>query len=829
MTEFERNLLNRLIQDKVITEDIALVAEQLQLDRGGRIDTNLLDLRAVDEETILKYLETVSRLKSVSVDKIENIGKDIIALFPARLAIRYRLIPFNIEHNTISLIISDPTDIALLEEISFLLGMDVKPFIAPDLWIEHLLCKHYKIEPSKRYEDLFRLIRNKDFQVKSADTIKRETENTRAEKPHKETQDTVSVPPPDIKKEPESSIPEEKVINTDTVKPYSYSREEALEDIKGIRDRDAIMFYALKYAYQYFDFCAILIFQKDKAKGFNFLGSDRTIESDFRSLELNLAADNIFRLVRDTGAHFLGIMPMTGENEVFIRRLKRPFPPNVLVVPISIAGKVIGLFYADNGESLVRGEDVPHILTFFHIVSNQLQELIRFLKFNKPMYRVVFKGTTATAAKESSSEKKETEQKSAEPVLKSPPEKMTEINAETPKEHQEKIKTEPAAESNVTTDVINAVSQEKVLSDSISSAAPSVNSVPEPESPLSEDMVRELSQYIEEPETVKERPEDTGKTEKQESISIHTEKTQEKQSDREDTARKEEEYRINLLLDTIDQSPNAINSPAYDQLIAEKEKALPYIARRFPGKLKIDLLMQTSSDISDVEEHSNLIQLIVGIGREAIPYIAPLIKSSNHTTRFYAVFIFSKLRYPEAIPYLLEAIFDSSPKISLVAIEVLNRYRSFPKFSIVLSRLRSELVSNDTDKVRISALSLGQFKDLESVPQLIKLLSSKSESVRDAALNSLRDICKEDLGTNPKDWTKWWQKHSKTPRILWMIEGLSHKDENIRYLSIEELRELTGEFFGYFYDAPKKERDKAVERWKEWWKSEGEKRFVKEI
>ena len=796
MTEFERNLLNRLIQDKVITEDIAIVAEQMQIEKGGRIDTNLLDIRAVDENTVLRYLEATSKMKVVPLEKVENISKDIIALLPARLAIRYRLIPFSIEHNSISLIISDPTDISLLEEISFLLGLDVKPYIAPDLWIEHLLCKHYKIEPNKRYEDLFESIRNNRFEVKAAESIKKDAQKTTPSQTSeqsisKEVEKKVEIAQPSKGQESISQQLPIREIDTEITKPYTYSREEALEDIKGIKNRDAIMFFALKYAYQYFDFCAILIFQKDKIRGFNFLGPDRDIEEDFKTLELTVSDEMVFKLVKDTGAHFLGTMPLSGNNEIFIKRLKRPFPPNVLVVPISIAGKTIGVFYADNGESLVRGEDVPHILTFFHIVSSQLQELIRFLKFNKPPYEVKFISKADRKSPENTDSAK-----------------IIEIVTN---------RQEVASVSNISIPSNTEANNIEFAQPKLPEREPQPSPIQTKDSEanaLSEDIVNELSQYVEPTQT--------------ETVASPVEVKKEEpptEQKREELAQKEEEYRINLLLDTLEQSPNAINSPAYDELISIKDKALPYIAKRFPGKLKIDLLMQTSSDISDVEEHSNLIQLIVGIGNEAIPHIAPLTKHSNHTIRFYAVFIFSKLRFQEAIPYLLDAIFDTSPKISLVAIEVLNRYRGFQKFSIVLSRLRSELTSSDVEKARIAALSLGQFKDTESIPQLIKLLSSKSEGVRDAALSALRDICKEDLGYDSKAWQKWWQRHQKIPRVLWMIDGLNHKDENIRYLSIEELKEITGEFFGYFYDAPKKERERSVDRWKEWWKSEGEKRF----
>lgn len=800
MTEFEKRLLGKLVEDRVITEEIALAAERLQMEQGGRIDTNLLDLRAVDEDTILKYLESVSRLKVIPFEKVQDIDKDIISLFPARLAIRYRLIPFDAERGTISLLVSDPTDIVLLEEISFLLGMDVRPFIVPDLWIEHLLCKHYKIEPNKRYEELFTLIRSKGFEVRTHEKIEEEIIKRGSSSEIGAGGPTLVIDGKMAGQQAEGSGERiVKEIVTDIEKPYVYTKEEALEDIKGIKDRDGILFYALKYAYQFFDFCGILVLKGDKIKGFNCLCGDKSVSDEFRLLELALTGGLVFKIVRDTGAHFLGVMPLNEENEMFLKRLKRPFPPNVLIVPISIAQRVIALFYADNGEMLVKGEEVPQMLTFFHIVSLQLQELIRFMKFNPPPFEVRFVSRRDMISRVDVKEMKEEEESDSTMPL--PPQSVA---------------------SGVESPIIADLPPEK---ENVEGPSGSV----EPfsvEQTLSEDIVEELTQYVE-PEAKKEgHPSEAIKPEAISSAEAVIE--QKPPTSQEELLRKEEEYRINLLLDTLEESPNAINSPSYDELLLIKDRALPYIADRFPGRLKIDLLMQSISDISDVEEHSNLIQLIIGIGRDAIKYITPLIKSKNHTIKFYAVFIFSKLRYPEAIPYILDAIFDPSPKISLVAIDVLTKYRTFDNFSIVLSRLRTELVSLDNEKVRIAALSLGQFKDHNSVPQLIKLLSSKTESVREAALNALRDICKEDMGYDVKGWNRWWIKHQKVPRMLWLIEGLNHKDENIRYLSIEELRDITGEFFGYFYDAPKRERERSIEKWREWWRREGEKRFLQE-
>ena len=49
----------------------------------------------------------------------------------------------------------------------------------------------------------------------------------------------------------------------------------------------------------------------------------------------------------------------------------------------------------------------------------------------------------------------------------------------------------------------------------------------------------------------------------------------------------------------------------------------------------------------------------------------------------------------------------------------------------------------------------------------------------------------------------------------WLFEGLSHKTPEIRAAAEQELRALTGEYFGYAFDLPRREAARA--RWQSWW------------
>ena len=84
----------------------------------------------------------------------------------------------------------------------------------------------------------------------------------------------------------------------------------------------------------------------------------------------------------------------------------------------------------------------------------------------------------------------------------------------------------------------------------------------------------------------------------------------------------------------------------------------------------------------------------------------------------------------------------------------------------------------------------------------------------------------QDFGSSERKWRKWYEGARKRQRIEWLIDGLGHKGDAVREAAINDLRRLTGEYFGYHHDLPKKERELSAERWVSWWKETGQRRFV---
>jgi hypothetical protein len=117
----------------------------------------------------------------------------------------------------------------------------------------------------------------------------------------------------------------------------------------------------------------------------------------------------------------------------------------------------------------------------------------------------------------------------------------------------------------------------------------------------------------------------------------------------------------------------------------------------------------------------------------------------------------------------------------------------------------------------------GSLKTLASVDkvQVARLISQLSGREPEKAREELIRITRQDFGTKARRWEAWWEKHQDDDRAEWLFEGLAHKEPRIRAGAEEELRALTGEYFGYHFDLPRREREQARARWQAWWYESG--------
>lgn len=128
-----------------ISEDQLQRALQHQQFFGGRLGSSLIKLGHIDEDVLGAYLSDVAGAPYAPPSRLDAVPPEVVALVPARLASQYRVVPLELEGRRLRLAMRDPKDLIALDEIAFLTGMMIEPYVATDFRIQQALQRYYQV------------------------------------------------------------------------------------------------------------------------------------------------------------------------------------------------------------------------------------------------------------------------------------------------------------------------------------------------------------------------------------------------------------------------------------------------------------------------------------------------------------------------------------------------------------------------------------------------------------------------------------------------------------------------------------------------------------
>lgn len=261
-------------------------------------------------------------------------------------------------------------------------------------------------------------------------------------------------------------------------------------------------------------------------------------------------------------------------------------------------------------------------------------------------------------------------------------------------------------------------------------------------------------------------------------------------------------------------------------LVRLGEQAMPAIMPRFPGPITNDTKLD-EDEPPTVSSCGPILRLIAAQRRIALPFVIPHLNVTDEVERFWATFLLTELPYVEALTGLLPRLHDPvdrTRRAGKLAIRAIDRAHGE-----VVARELGKIVRDDEAERQRRALMIEVLEDLReglAVPPLVMALSSEDEEVAQHARRALITLTRQDFGSDPQRWAQWWKQNGARHRIEWLIDSLVHEQPSIRNASGEELKAITKEYFGYYDDLPRRERDKAQQRYRDWWKETGRARFV---
>src|SRR3979411_1599325 len=131
-----------LIKESLITSDQLRQALEHQKANGGRLGTCLMKLGFISDDEITGVLSRQYGVPSINL-KFYEVDASVIKLIPQDTAVRYQIVPLSRVGSTLTIAMTDPTNVFAMDDIKFMTGFNVEPVVASETAIAEAISKFY--------------------------------------------------------------------------------------------------------------------------------------------------------------------------------------------------------------------------------------------------------------------------------------------------------------------------------------------------------------------------------------------------------------------------------------------------------------------------------------------------------------------------------------------------------------------------------------------------------------------------------------------------------------------------------------------------------------
>lgn len=140
---FSTNVVGRLVEDSIITEENVNAAYEIREKEGGKLEDILVSLGLVEGNDMLSYRALALETVPIHLDGL-TIPDEILDLVPEDVAIKYHLIPVFRTSAVLTIVMANPLDIHIIDDIERRSKLRVVPMISSQEEIEASIRKSYK-------------------------------------------------------------------------------------------------------------------------------------------------------------------------------------------------------------------------------------------------------------------------------------------------------------------------------------------------------------------------------------------------------------------------------------------------------------------------------------------------------------------------------------------------------------------------------------------------------------------------------------------------------------------------------------------------------------
>jgi hypothetical protein len=330
-----------LLREKLITLDQLDDALKKHAMYGIKLGSSLVEMGYMEEDRLSQLLSEKLGVQRVGRKEVLAAEKEVVDKLTKEQAARYRVIPFRLERNVLSIAMSDPTNIMAIQEIEFITGSLIKTFIAPDILISKALSKLYHLSSSKF-----------SYQQVTPRGKKSTTRHPPATVTFSITSETgelvdVTVPAefegfgnlPDLPEETaaESTSSE---IHVPDENQQRCTIEQLSVNLAAADNREDVANAILQYLGREFSYCAIFDVHGKTATGWRGMALGTHLH-EFNKLSIPLNKPSVLHSVVQSGNYVLDILHENTLNRKILSHMKISQPKELLVMPVIISHEVV--------------------------------------------------------------------------------------------------------------------------------------------------------------------------------------------------------------------------------------------------------------------------------------------------------------------------------------------------------------------------------------------------------------------------------------------------------------------------------------------------------
>lgn len=293
-----------LVKESLITRDQLKQALERQVIFGGRIGTNVVEMGFIKEKELAGFLSRYFKIPAADPGKLASVDEETVACISRETAEKYKVVPFRKDRNRLHVAMLDPRAMTSVDELRFVTGFDVIPYVVTELRLLYAMEKYYGTPRDLRYISIL----GKEEEEQPAAAGKDNKEQVRK-----------------VKEE--------------------FSNAKAKEEIIGI-----LLNETRKIASR----AAILILKGEALSGWKARGIS------IENTQIQVEPTSVFADVIGRKQYYRGPLLKIPGNEPLIAVLGGT-PQDCLVMPILIRDKIIALLYADNGNAAVMDASLNYI------------------------------------------------------------------------------------------------------------------------------------------------------------------------------------------------------------------------------------------------------------------------------------------------------------------------------------------------------------------------------------------------------------------------------------------------------------------------------------